>query len=58
MPGGTLRENVHAKPGQRQVMEDHPAAKYRRERLERRQAKDLEKLKLNSQGKVNGETSH
>ncbi len=41
VPGGTLRENMHCKPGQSRLPEEHPAAVYRRERLDKRKQRDL-----------------
>ena len=32
VPGGTLSENMSMEPGQTCVPDEHPAAKYRRER--------------------------
>ncbi|RDW80983.1 hypothetical protein BP5796_05681 [Coleophoma crateriformis] len=40
VPGGTLRENMSMEPGQARVPDEHPAAKYRREREAESKARD------------------
>ncbi|EXJ88130.1 hypothetical protein A1O1_05058 [Capronia coronata CBS 617.96] len=46
VPGGTFRENLYASPGQARVLDDHPAAKYRREREAARAIRDAEEKKV------------